>query len=104
LPQVDKIDAEALPGGNLLHLLGNILLAGASHVDVLHVAGRIVAADGFAELVRAVGAGAVDEEGMEEDGVPLLHVEMNTWVVLGAANAVVHFVHPLLPVGIVVLL
>jgi len=104
LPQIHKINAVAFPRGNVLHLLGNILLASTLHVNVLHVAGGVVAADGLPELVGAVGARAVDEEGVEEDSVPLLHVEVDAGIVLGAPDPVVHLVHPLLPVGVVVLL
>jgi hypothetical protein len=104
LPQIHKINAVAFPRGNVLHLLGNILLAGALHVNVLHVAGRVVATNSFPKLVGAVSARAVDQEGVKEDGVPLLHVEVNPGVVLGAPDPVVHLVHPLLPVGVVVLL
>ena len=104
LPQILELDAIALPGRNVLHLLGNILLRRPLHVDVLQVAGGIVAADGLAEVVGPVGARAVDEQRVEEDGVALLHVEVNTWVVLGAAYPVVHLVHALLPVRVVVLL
>ena len=104
LPQILELNAIALPCRNVLHLLGNILLRRPLHVDVLQVAGGIVAADGLAEVVGPVGPRAVDEQRVEEDGVALLHVEVNTWVVLGAADPVVHLVHALLPVRVVVLL
>jgi hypothetical protein len=46
----------------------------------------------------------VDEQWVEEDGVAPLHVEVYPGVVLGPPDTVVHLVHPILPVGIVVLL
>ena len=58
----------------------------------------------LAELVGSVGPGAVYQQGVEEHGVALLHVQVDPGVVLGPADAVVHGVHPILPVGVVVLL
>ncbi len=40
---------------------------------------------------------------MEKDRVTLLHVKVNTLPVLHAPDAVIHFVHTALPVGIIVL-
>jgi hypothetical protein len=45
----------------------------------------------------------VDEEGVEEDGVALLHVEVDPLPVLHALDAVVHLVDAALPVWVVVL-
>ena len=74
LPQVHEIYRYTPPFGNFLDLLGNVLLAGALDVDVLDVAGGVVAADGLPEVGGDVGAGAVDDERMEENCVALLHV------------------------------
>ena len=60
-PEINKIHNNAAPRRNILHLLSDVLLAGARDVDIVNVAGGVVAAHGFAEVGGAVSAGAVDE-------------------------------------------
>jgi hypothetical protein len=45
----------------------------------------------------------MNKKGVEEDSITLLHVKVNTLPVLHAPDAVIHFVHAALPIGVVVL-
>ena len=103
-PQVHKVYGHSSTLGNILHLLGNVLLACALDVDVLDVAGGVVTANGLPEVGRDVCAGAMDDQRVEEDCVPFFHVQMNPGVAVSAPDAVVHFVDAVLPVRVVVLL
>lgn len=71
-------------------------LRGSADVDEFGVRGAVMAGDGLAEALRAVGARAVDQDRMEEDRVALLHRQVDARVVVVAANAVVHLVHAVL--------
>ena len=103
LPEVHKVYADSSPAGNILHLLGNVLLAGARHINVVQVAGGVVAAHCLPEVVGHIGAGTVDKKWMEENGVSLLHVEVHPGPVLQATDTVVHLVHATLPLWVVML-
>ncbi len=46
---------------------------------------------------------SMNKKGVEEDSITLLHVKVNTLPVLHAPDAVIHFVHAALPIGVVVL-
>ena len=84
------------------HLLGNVLLCGASHIYVVAIRGGIVAADGLPESSAQVGAGPVYQQRMEEHSVTLFHVQRHSLEFLFPADPVVHPVHcPV--VGVVVL-
>ena len=77
-PQFGKPYATKPPAlRNIFDLFCNVLLAGALDVDVLDVAGGVVAADGLPEVGGDIGAGAVDDEWVEEHSVALLHVQVN---------------------------
>ena len=54
---------QAPPLGDVLHLLQDVLLRRAPHVDVVAVARSVVARDGLAEVVGAVVAWGKKTEG-----------------------------------------
>ena len=71
-----------------------------THVDVLAVGRGVVTGDGFAEALRAVHPRPMDEEGVEEDGVPSLHLQVGSWgSLVKLEDAVVHLVHSTLGGG-----
>lgn len=92
-----------LLASDLLHLFGDVLLRSAPHVNVLALGRRVVAGNCLAEPLRLVVPRPVQENGMEEHGVPLLHLEERLGVVVVAAYAVIHLVHAVLPVWVLVL-
>ena len=47
LPYLIKVHPEAFPLGNVLHLLGNVLLSGSLDINELGVTGAVVARHSF---------------------------------------------------------
>lgn len=63
--------------GHVLDFLGNVLLHGARHLDVVTIAGGVVARDRLAIAIRVVATRAVHQERVEEDGITSLHLHVH---------------------------
>ena len=50
LPELHEVHLHPPPGGDTLHLLGNVLLAGAAHINIMTITGCIMTAGGFSEV------------------------------------------------------
>ena len=85
------------------HLAAHLALDGALQRGELTLGGCEVAADGLAEALSLVLAGAVDEQGVEEDYIAPLHLEVNPWLGLELvvfSDAEVGLIDLPVPVGI----
>ena len=64
----------------------------------------VVARNGFAEAIGYIHSRSMDQNRMEENGIALLHWQLDNWVIVVSTNTVVHLIDTFLPIRIVVLM